>query len=220
MIYYQLKIPSFAQYKYAWAELPEDATISDEFPECPKCGRAIGQHFWLQPHNVIIKQPKKVGDFVGGLVGADLIVSERFRDIYEQSELTGLDDFFQLNVVQMGSKKGKEYPKPELFGATVRISNARVNYDLMNVKWFDSPKEDICNLCCPGGGGDGGIYESYDSIHLIPETVEHYDFFIPINFVGNITISERAKEFIETNKFTNVLIEPNTHSKHNIFTVD
>ncbi len=217
MQYYQLKIPSFTQYKYAWAELPENSIFSDDFPKCPKCARAVGHHYWLEPHNIIIKQPKTVGDFVGGLVGTDLIVSQHFKELYEQSDLTGLEDFFELNIQQMGTKRKSNYLNPILFGATVKISNSRVDYDFMNTKWLDKPKNNICKLCCPGGGGDGGIYESYDSIHLISETVENYDFFIPINFVGNITISERAKKFIEENQFTNVLIESNGLSKHNIF---
>lgn len=221
MQFYQLKVPSFTQYKYAWAELPENASLSNDFPKCPKCGRAIGQHYWLEPHNVIIKQPKTVGDFVGGLIVTDLIVSLHFKELYEQSELNGLEGFFELNIEQMGTKKKRtNYPKPVLFGVTVKVSSARVDYDSMNTKWFEEPKNDICNLCCPGGGGDGGIYESFDSVQLITETLENYDLFIPINFVGNITISERAKNFIEEHQFTNVLIESNQLSKHNIFAVE
>src|SRR5687767_14668727 len=103
MTFYRLEIPSFAQYKFVWAEKTEKANISDDFPKCLKCGRAIGQLYWLPPYDIIIKQPKNVGDFVGGAIGTHLIVSERFKTKYEQSGLTGIEKFIELKVVQMGT---------------------------------------------------------------------------------------------------------------------
>lgn len=85
MTFYKLEIPSFTQYKYAWAELPENAKLSDDFPRCHICERALGQHYWLPPFDIVIKQPKNIGDFVGGLVGMDLIVSENFKNKMNKS---------------------------------------------------------------------------------------------------------------------------------------
>lgn len=220
MTFYKLTIPSFTQYKYAWAELTENATLSDDFPKCHKCGRAVGQHFWLPPFNIIIKQPKNIGDFVGGIIGMDLIVSENFKNKYEHSGLTGIDQFIELNVVQMGAKKNINYPFPKLFGATIKISNTRVDYDKMGVTWFSKPEKNICDVCCPGAGGDGGIYQTYDKIAFEAKTLTGLDFFIAINFVGNIIISEKAKDFIETNNFSNVKLTLDFETKHDIFKVD
>jgi len=220
MTFYKFTIPSFTQFKYAWAELTENAKLSDDFPKCNKCGRAIGQHYWLPPFNIIIKQPKNIGDFVGGLIGNDLIVSENFKDKYEQSGLTGIDQFIELNIVQMGAKKSITYPTPKLFGTTINISNTKVDYDKMGVTWFSKPKKNICDLCCPGLGGDGGIYQSYNKVAFKEETLTDLDFFIPINFVGNIIVSEKAKEFMETNNFSNVKLTADFEAKHDIFKVD
>ncbi len=220
MTFYKLTIPSLTQYKYAWAELPENAKLSDDFPKCIKCGRAVGQHYWLPPFNIIIKQPKNIGDFVGGLIGNDLIVSENFKDKYEQSGLTGIDQFIELNIVQMGTKKNTNYQIPKLFGGRINISNTQVDYDKMSVTWFSKPDKNICSLCFPGGGGDGGIYQTYNKIEFKKETLTDLDFFIPINFVGNIIVSEKAKEFIETNNFSNVKLTADFEAKHDIFKVD
>lgn len=217
---YNLAIPSFTQYKYAWAELAENATFSEDFPKCPKCERAVGQHYWLYPFNIIIKQPKKIGDFVDGIIGIDLIVSENFKSKYEQNKLAGIEQFIDLNIVQMGTKKNTKYPTPKLFGATIKISNTQVDYDKMNVTWLSAPKKNICDLCCPGGGGDGGVYQTYDRIVFKNETLTDLDFFIPINFVGNIIISEKAKDFIETNNFTNVKLTADFETKYDIYKED
>lgn len=44
-----------------------NANFSDDFPKCPKCGRAVGQRYWLPPYDIILKQPKQVGDFTAGV---------------------------------------------------------------------------------------------------------------------------------------------------------
>ena len=220
MKFYRLKILSFEQYKYAWAEMTDNANISDDFPKCPKCRRAVGQLYWLPPYDIILKQHKKIGDFVGGVFGSDLIVSEQFKNKYEQSGLTGIEQFFELNVIQMGAKKNTNYTIPKLFGATIKITNTQVEYDKMGVTWFSRPEKNICDLCCPSGGGDGGIYKTYDKIVFKQETLTDFDFFIAINFVGNIILTERAKEFIETNEFTNVKLTQDFEAKHDIFKVD
>ena len=220
MSLYLLKIPNFTQYKYAWAELPSNANFSDDFPRCPICGRAIGQCFWLPPHEIIIKQPRTIGDFVGGIIATHLIVSERFKSKYEESNLTGIEKFNELTVIQMGNGKGKEYSVPKLFGATILIADKQVDYEKMNVKWFSQPKKAICILCCPGGGGIGGIYESYSKIAIKADSKPNSDFFIPINFAGNIILSAKGKTFIEENKFTNVIIISADVAKYDMFQGD
>ena len=220
MIHYRLNIPSFTQYKFAWAELADKANFSDNSPQCPKCGRAVGQLYWLPPYDIILKQPKNVGDFVGGIIGTDLIVSQKFRDKYQQSALTGITKFTELNVVEMRTKRNTSYTIPKLYGATIEIANTQVDYDKMNVTWFSKPEKNICNLCCPSGGGEGGIYQTYDKIVIKQDTLTDYDFFIAINFIGNVMVTERAKSFIHTNNFTNVILTKDFEAKHDIFKVD
>ena len=196
MDFHLLTIPSFTQHKYSWAEIPGNANISSDFPKCPSCARGIGQLYWLAPFDIVIRQPKTVGDFVGGIINTDLVVSENFKTKYEASQLTGIEKFFELNVVQMGTKKDKAYSIPKLFGAIIKKTQAQVDYTKMNVKWFSKPKPNMCTLCCPGGGGDGGICESYSSIAVKNDHSIENDFFIPINFIGNIMLKDSAKDFI------------------------
>lgn len=217
MTFYKLNIPSFTQYKFAWAEFTNNAKFSDYYPKCPKCGRAIGKLYWLPPYNIILKQPKNVGDFVGGVLGTDLIVSENFKIKYESSGLTGIEKFTKLNVVQMGTKKNRTYNIPEIYGVSIKITETQVDYDKMNVTWFSKPRKNICDLCCPGGGGKGGACQTYERIVFKQQTITNNDFFIAINFIGNIIVTEKAKKFIESNKFTNVILTPDYEAKHDIF---
>ncbi len=218
MKFYKLEIPGYSQYKFAWAEEVKGAKFSDKFPECPICRRAIGQFEWLPPYKIVIKQPRKIGDFVycGNLT--DLIVSENFKSKYEECKLTGLEKFFELEIDRMGTKNDSKYLKPKLFGTKVLISEVRVNYSKMGTTWFSKPEQNICELCCPGGGGQGGIYQTYEKIILEKEISK--DFFIPINFSGNIIGSVRAKEFIHSNGFTNVKLTPIEEAKYDMFQLE
>ncbi|WP_126974135.1 hypothetical protein [Gynurincola endophyticus] len=217
MIYYKLTIPGFNQYKFAWAEMTENANVSQDFPKCPQCHEPVGVSYWLPPYDIVLKQPKKIGDFVGGVIGVDLIVSQNFKDKYLSSGLTGIVSFIQLNIVKAGVSTKKEYNILPLWGATVEITYTQVDYKKMEVTWFSEPEENICKLCCPGGGGIGGTYEKYQKIVFKKETLTKNDFFIPINFPGNIMLSQNAKAFLEINDFSNYQLVPDYEAKENIY---
>jgi hypothetical protein len=86
MEFYKLDVPSFTQYKYAWAEPAGKPKISDDCERCPKCNRPVSLLFYVPPFNIEIKQPRRIGDFVGGIIPFDLVVSERFmKEYWERS---------------------------------------------------------------------------------------------------------------------------------------
>src|SRR5947208_11460745 len=103
--FHVLKVGGFTQYKYAWYEPPEDARYADDWPKCPVCERPVGGRYWLPPRRVTLKQPRRVGDFVYGPGGADLIVSDRFDEAYQKEGLTGISEFYPVEVTRMGTPK-------------------------------------------------------------------------------------------------------------------
>lgn len=169
------------------------------------------------PYNIEIKQPKKIGDFVNGVIPSDLIVSERFVTEYSKSDLKGIKEFFELTVIKVGSKGHKDYSGSRLFGARIERPLTQVDYKKMKVEWDNKPRKGYCELCGPGGGGDGGTLKSYKNISVIEKTWTGLDFFIPINFVGNIMITKKVKDFIETNNFENCQITIDKESKHDFY---
>ena len=217
MEFYKLDVPSFTQYKYAWAEPAGKPKISDDCERCPKCNRPVSLLFYVPPFNIEIKQPRRIGDFVGGIIPFDLVVSERFMKEYLESNLNGILDFFELSVVKVGSKGSKDYDGPRLFSARIERPLTQVDYKKMDVKWDNKPTKGYCELCGPGGGGDNGTLKSYQRISVIENTWTGLDLFIPINFSGNILITKKAKEFIENNSFQNYQITIDKESKFDFY---
>ncbi|HOL56854.1 MAG TPA: hypothetical protein PK351_06265 [Spirochaetota bacterium] len=81
--------------------------FSDEAKDyCPVCGRAVSMLKWLPPHRVKLSsaKPEKWGDFVWG-AGFTLLVSDRFKAIYEQEDLRGVKFFSPVGVVRIGTRK-------------------------------------------------------------------------------------------------------------------
>ncbi len=219
MIFYRLNIPSFTQYKYAWAESPDDANISEEYYKCPKCDSPVSMLHFKPPCEIEIYQPRKVGDFVSGVIPCDIIVSERFKEEYTKSNLKGFKNFFELKVTKLGSKGNKQYSGPKLFGGNIEIPLTQVDYNKMEVKWDDRPQKGYCDLCGPGGGGINGIVKSHECISIIESTWTGLDFFIPINFSGNIMITEKAKNMIESNSFENYEIIEDVVAKYDAYNI-
>lgn len=207
--FFVLEIGSYAQYKFAWAEPyyrnPRECRTSDDYPICSHCGEAIGMRSWLPPHRTVVKQPRRIGDFLCGPFS--FVVTERFKLLYEKSHLTGIKAFHPLEVIQMGTKK-KDYRKPSLFGVDVMHSSARINYDLSVTKWWKLPQSDYCRHCGPGGGGKSGTAERYEGLHFEEGTWRGEDFFYPINFSGIVVVSETGAMFITEHGFTNASLRP------------
>src|SRR5829696_1233741 len=83
-----------------------DAVVADGYrfgdaPECPACGGAVGMRAWLPPFQVWIETlGSAFGDFAFGGAGW-FLVSERAKELYERSGLTGLSGFEEAEVVKV-----------------------------------------------------------------------------------------------------------------------
>lgn len=216
--FYVLKVGTFAQYKFAWFEPFGRTRYAKTFPKCPKCNGPIGPCFWLPPHQVVLKQPKQIGDFVCGAGGPDLLVSQRFRDGYLRSRLRGVKSIFPVVVSKLGSKSSSTKTRmPKLFGVYFERPATRVLHSRMGVRWDDRPKRGYCALCGPGGGGRGGTLRSWRRVVLDERTWAGHDFFIPINFAGTLIVSDRARLFLERVGFTNFRAIPCADASYSFY---
>jgi len=214
---------------FAWYETPQDVRYSEERPLCPACGEAISGRIWLPPYRVILKHARRVGDFVAGTGGVDLLVSQRFRDVYEEEAMTGIERFIPIEVVQNPPRKSAAPPHPPLFeigtakkerrpivsvpipilyGVYFKHTMTRTIKEEMGIEWMTQPQPDYCRTCGPGGGGNGGCFLSYERVVVDTDSWTGEDFFIAVNFPGTILLSDRAREFIERNDFTNCQVVP------------
>src|SRR5689334_13166236 len=82
-----------------WYKLDPDYQVGD--PErCPVCGAFVSMLSWLAPCRVYLRQPgMNFADFVFGESGGDVLVSQKFCDIYHQRGLTGITAFDQVTVL-------------------------------------------------------------------------------------------------------------------------
>ena len=87
--------------KWAYADQVDPVVISEEAEHyCPVCGGPVGMLKWLPPYRVKLSsaKPEKWGDFVWG-AGFLLLVSDRFKAVYEREGLTGITAFLPVEVV-------------------------------------------------------------------------------------------------------------------------
>ena len=208
-----LCIGGLTQYKYAWCEPFIDRNHkyrTSDAPTCPNCGEAIALRRWLPPYFVHLKQPRNIGDFLYGVF--NFAVTEKFKTSYDNSRLTGILNFYPLDVARMGTtNKEKSYPRPTLYGVEVVHSRARIDYQRSITKWWKPPQSDFCRHCGPGGGGKGGTPERIEGLFFEAGTWGGEDFFQPINLHNRIIVSELGAAFISENRFSNIRLIPAEH---------
>jgi hypothetical protein len=203
--FFVLSIGGFDQRRYAWYE--PLTGHHGEPPRCRVCERPVGSKHWEPPHQVELKQPRRIGDFLGGTGGFDWAVSERFLEAYRHEGLSGIEAFHPLEIVRMGTtRKARTYAKPVLHGVLVQHGPSRLDYERSGVEWWAPPEPDYCRACGPGGGGAGGIALRLGPLVLEPGTWGGEDFFFPINLAGTVLVSERAARFIERERFENATL--------------
>src|SRR5687767_906054 len=76
-----------------------------EPPLCPRCGDPLGMLTWLPPHRAELElYGQQLGDFVKG-TGYERLVSERFAKAFRAEGLTGLLDFYPVEVIHVRRKR-------------------------------------------------------------------------------------------------------------------
>lgn len=203
--FYRLEEPRFEQYEFAFYEVADDTEYGD-FPKCPKCKSPLGMRRWLPPRRVYLEQARRIGDFIFGAGGGDMLVTERFKSSFEKLNLKGIKEF---NSVEVLSIKPKTITRniPVLFEAVIAIRQSKVLYEKMGVIWTQKPSKNCCEFC-GGGTGKSGEYQSYQKIVLDESSPLDSDIFYAINFPGSILLSQKAFEFINEQKFENAIMTP------------
>jgi hypothetical protein len=208
--FFVVEIGGFSQYKYAWFETTDSANYSNEAPQCPTCSRYIGPIEWLPPYDVVIKQPRTVGDFVSGVGGCDFLASSKLLSAIEESRLSGIAYKYPITVRKMGTTKTSiQRIPPTLTGIKFVHSKTRVNFDKMGVVWSKVPSDDSCKLC-----GLNGTLKSWTSVAIDQKTWSGDDFFHAINFPGALFASARAAAMIVSGEFSNVRVVPCEQSSY------
>ncbi len=190
--------------KWAYGDILDPHDTRDTGPRCPACGNTVGSLVWVPPHRIKLSsaKPEKWGDFLWGAFSS-VMVSERFRRIYEKEGLRGITHWWPpAELVRMGTKKtGDLVPKPP-------------TYYLMRINWDGAAMDDSasglvvkypekreCSYCKQSGR----ILLKRKGIVLEAGSWEGDDMF-HARGAGGILVSERFKEVAQTHKLKNVLL--------------
>lgn len=190
-MFYKITWPADGKFAECY---PVDAVYtSDGISRCPNCNGAWEGRYWTHPRTLKITK-SKYPDFLWTTPYP--AVSERFKQLYEQSGLTGILEFDPIENYAL-RKNAPECPKYYTFKRF--RSQMKINHEKSDIKWLNVAR-DICPICHPMGKTFSEIY----SLVLDEEKYEGMDVFI-LNETGMGTyVSERFVEFVRENGLTNL----------------
>jgi hypothetical protein len=189
--------------KWAYADQVDPVRFG-EGDKCTVCGGPIGGRRWLPPHRIKLSsaKPEKWGDILWG-AGFLLMVSDRFKTIYEAEGLTGITVFHPpAEIVRVGRKKTGDLP-PSL-----------PQYHLIEIVWNGANQDDVasevvrgkpvkCSYCRVGGNP-----KRQQRIAIEQESWTGMDIFTPRGAPVGVVVSERFKRAAEVRKLRNVWLIP------------
>jgi len=191
--------------KWAYADLLEPINRGD-CERCPVCGSAVSGLRWLPPFRIKLSsaKPEKWGDFVWG-AGFPLLVSARFKDLYESEGLSGIREFSTpVEVVRMGTLKTGLFPTLPPVYHLVQIPWGGANQDDMaSGLTHERPEEIRCSYCRTGVS-----WRSQERVVIEEGSWDGSDIFKPRNAPVHYLISERLKQLINLHRLTNIWCIP------------
>lgn len=187
--------------KWAYADLIPPVNLG-KCQYCPVCGGAVSSLRWLPPHRIKLSsaKPGKWGDFVWG-AGFPLLVSSKFKEIYEREGLMGIKEFSApVEIVRMGTLKSGQFP------------NLPPTYHLIHILWGGANQDDVASelthenpkgITCAYCRG-GIIRRKQERVTIVESSWNGSDIFKPRNAPVPFMVSERFKQAMENNKITNI----------------
>lgn len=176
--------------------------------DCPFCGRTIGGYEWLPPHRIKLSSAKreKWGDFVWG-AGFDLMVSSRFKKLYEAEGLNGIEHFYApAEIVRVGTRKTGDLPEgvPTYHLVRIRWNGANLDDQASEVK----RKPEKPPLCPYHRGG----IVSFEQMVLQPDSWDGSDIFLAGGGLNSaIMVSQRFHDLAQNYRLANAWLVPAGH---------
>lgn len=182
----------------------EGATFSDP-PICKTCGRGLSNLIWVPPYNAEMDQwGERYGDLALSGSPQCILVSERFRNLYEESGMIGLSGFYPVTIDRLVRHNKKCKGKPPVYlKADVARSQAGVDDARSGCVW--KKNSTICPECL---FPNKGIIKSWTGTVLIEGEVPVEDVFVPRGGGAGIMVSFRFKAFCEEHAILNAWFFP------------
>ena len=185
--------------------LKAKGTRRGEAARCEACGKYIGLLQWLPPYRVELETwGREFGDlaFDGG---DDILVSERFKMLWDQEDLVGLSGFEPVEVVKIRRYRKVLGDPPRYFKATLARSRAAIDNEASGVECEVPATCPECRL--------GHIVKRWKAVILEPGTWSGEDIFLARG-AGDFLVTPRFKSFCEAKAIKNAFFVPAEQSGH------
>jgi hypothetical protein len=191
--------------KWSYAE-PLTPINLGESENCPICSSPVSSKMWLPPHKIKISsaKPEKWGDFVWG-AGFPLLVSCRFKEVYDKEGLSGISYFSSpVDVVRMGPLKSGQFSNPPPIYHLIHVPWGGANQDdtASGLK-YEQPEKITCAYC-----RSGFSWQKQDRIVIEEGSWDGSDIFKPRNAPVQFMVSGRFKHIAEGCDFKNIWLIP------------
>lgn len=173
-----------------------------EARRCPSCGAFITLLPWLPPMRAELELcGNDFGDVVFG-PGSAILISGRFKSLYDASDLTGLEGFDPVEIVRV-IRRNKLAPKtapPSYYCVDCVHSETIVDQEASGFVW-EPDSAPTCAECLSGN------MRSWKRVVFKPGTWSGEDVFEPRGLAGYF-VTERFKQFCDEHKFRNIVLIP------------
>ncbi len=162
-------------------------------PECPACGEYVGMLPWLPPyHAEIIVHGKKLGDVVD--CGAELLVSDRFREAWEKEGLRGIEEFSPVERLRIRPARLGRRPLT-YFHIKARYYGTRLD---LQKSLIDFRKPPTCSYC------QTGHIDCVRWLAIDESSWTGEDFFIAWGRTSDIIVTDRVRQMRDKYELTNI----------------
>lgn len=189
--------------KWAYSQRLEPSKSSDPL-HCPVCNRMVTLYRWIPPIRLTLSSSKtaKWGDVVWG--SSYLLVSGRFKQIYEREGLTGVTKFHEpAEIVKVGTKKMSDLvgvALPIYHAIEIEWGAAALDTVASGVVW-KYPERNICAHC------QTGIKAKQERVVIKEGTWNGADIFTPRGGPTEV-VSQRFKEVVDQYNLTGMWLIP------------
>ncbi len=186
-------------------------------PFCPKCGKRL-KIYHLPPLRREIHVAKPYfGDFISD---SDIYCSERFKTLYEQSGLKGIEQFRKIDILRVvthnGVRKAKLPPLPTYYLADIIVDGAILDYKRSKAV-FCPPIVPLCDYCkLPLKKGNGSMLDKTTGIYVDQGRWNGNNIFELIGGISLIVVDKVFKDWFDAQHFNNAnLFVPESERSEN-----
>ncbi len=181
--------------------LQTDDAVIGEPPRCEACGDPIGMRAWLPPLRVNFWVCREGYCDLVYPTNDDILVSLRFKKIFEHEHLRGLSSFDPVELAKVRPKRRAKEPPPAYFRA--RVCRSQAVLDKVASGYEAREPGPTCPVCLVGPP-----ISRWKGIVIKEETWPGEDILHPRGGSGHIIVSERFKQICERHAVKNACFVP------------